>query len=108
VLLDCAIDEITCGNNHVVAYNNSLSKLYFWGSNRQGQIEIFKKEMVYRKPRILSLGSHVTSFRVLARGDCTVVLCDEDLKKEDFEMSQMPKEDILAEIHELGSNCPSF
>ena len=102
--LDCAIDQISCGNNHVVAVNHSLNKLYFWGSNHQGQIEIFKKQGEYAKPRGLSLGSHVHGFQVMTRGDCTILLTDAEMQKEELEMTQMPKEDVLGEIHDLGSN----
>ena len=101
--MDCAIDHITCGNNHVVAYNTSLNKLFFWGSNKRGQIEIYKKENIYKKPKGLSLGPHVTAFKVEAKGDSTVLLTDSEVTKEDLEMVQVPKEDILGVIHELGS-----
>jgi hypothetical protein len=87
----------------VVVFNESLNKVFFWGSNKQGQIEIFKKKQSYPKPRAVSFGSHIKMFRIMARGDATVFLCDEDIAEKDLEMVQVPKEDVLGIIHELGS-----
>ena len=101
--LDCAVDAVSCGNNHVVAYNESLNKIFLWGSNKQGQIDVYKKEQIYAKPKALSFGAHVTSFKVLARGDVCVFACDEEISQKDLEMERVPREDILNVIHELGS-----
>ena len=87
----------------MIVYNESLNKIFFWGSNKQGQIEIFKKKQNYTKPKAVSFGSHVKSFKILARGDVSVFLCDEEITEQDLEMVQVPKEDILGIIHELGS-----
>lgn len=103
--LDCAVDEVSCGNNHVVAYNESLNKIFLWGSNGQGQIDVFKKEQMYKKPKALSFGAHVSNFKVVARGDVCVFFCDEELSKADLEMHRVPREDILNTIHELGSKA---
>lgn len=101
--LDCEIDDISCGNNHVVVYNKNLGKIFFWGSNNQGQIDVFKKQNIYKKPKALSLEAHIDSFMILARGDSSIFLCDSEIQKNDLEMTQVPQEDILGVIHELGS-----
>lgn len=87
----------------MVAYNESLNKIFLWGSNKQGQIDVFKKEQTYPKPKGLSFGAKVESFKVVARGDVCLFFCDAEINQEDLEMNRVPREDILNVIHELGS-----
>lgn len=80
-----------------------------WGNNQFGQIDIFKKETSYLTPKIISLEQSIKDFRVIARGDYSLILLNERIDPAKLEMEQQSKEDIFQIINELsGKACLSI
>ena len=104
VNLDSSVDEILCGNNHVIALNYSLKKIMMWGNNENGQIDIFKKNKFYSEPKIIFLDRNVENFKVIAKGDYSGILMDRSIDHKDLEMEMQNKEDIFEIINSLSRN----
>lgn len=103
VPLESTIDNIAVGNNHVVAYNKELSRVYLWGSNLQGQIDVFRKEVKYVTPHLIEFDREVQDFEIHCGGNSTVLLCDKDnIIEEDLAMDRKLPDDIFKEIKEFS------
>lgn len=103
VLLNCGVDKIAVGNNHVAAYNKEMSRVFMWGSNLQGQIDVYRKESKYEEPKILDFDAKIKDFEVYCGGNSTVFLCDnEEVREQTLEMDHKLPDDIFKEIKEFS------
>lgn len=87
----------------MIVWNNSLKKIFLWGNNQNGQIDIFKKHIEYKTPKIIFLERSIENFKIIARGDFTGILIDKSINYKNLDMKPQLKEDVFEIINRLSS-----
>ena len=64
VQLPTSVNQITCGRNHVYAFNTELKQVYGWGSNMFGQLSLKNKGQNVFSPRQITSLCEMDVFRV--------------------------------------------